>query len=64
MRRVSRRSIHVTVVGDEICICGLPLGDLLGMLESLEDVDVEIQVIPCSEASFNFSSRIYYLLVN
>jgi len=44
----SRRRLKVTIVRDEVRMRGLTLGDLIGMLESLRDVEVEIEVASSS----------------
>jgi len=40
------RRVKVTIVKDDVHIQGLTLGDLIGTLENLADVEVEIQVLP------------------
>ena len=40
-----RKPVKVVVKGDEICISGLTLEELLKMLESL-DVEVEVEAKP------------------
>jgi len=43
-----QRRVKVKIVDNEVHIEGLTLRDLVGMLESLKDVEVEIQVTPNS----------------
>jgi len=43
-----QRRVKVKIVDNEVHIGGLTLRDLVSMLESLEDVDVEIEVAPSS----------------
>jgi len=43
-----QRRVKVKIVDNKVHIEGLPLRDLVGMLESLKDVEVEIQVTPNS----------------